>query len=231
MRGRGGKRGGGATSRGWIPGQADKLAETSRDLGLVALATQVDAPPPLFPERVLRKFVWSDPDGSEEWRVMHSEEMRQDFASSAFNLDAPAAPGALSGSRRLFAALGDVLLSDAFPLELVVAKSRAAAARSTAHGRSASARRGGEAAVEFERAAKKAARANVTAGGSVPATAGAEGEDAFAGIDADADDDEGEEDAEEEEEDEDDEDFNDYTDIHEDDDGDDGDGDGGGADY
>ena len=69
---RGGKssRGGGASSRGWMPGQTDKLAETGKELGIVNLSqAQVDRPLPLFPERQLRRFQWSDADGSELFRV------------------------------------------------------------------------------------------------------------------------------------------------------------------
>ena len=252
--GRGGR--GGSSARGWVPGAVPE------DLGIFNALQQhhADRPPPLYPERALRRFVWSDPDGSELWLVHKAEELSASLASTPFNLDAPpsraaqrdaadaAAAGVYApppaGSKRLFAHLEEsgVLHSALFPFELVVSKRRAAASRAgTAHK---------AAAAKFARAAAARKRARLYsdgagggrgggagAGAGAGAVAGAGGvEDA--GADADGGDAAGGGDGDpdgdgigsEEEEDESDEDFNDYAEAFDDGDGDDGD-DGGGGGY
>ena len=140
-------------------------------MGIVNIAhVNVDRPLPLFPERSLRRFQWSDPDGSEGWRVQKAAEITLIFRASAFFLDEATGDGVIvetpvgggagavpAGSKRLFSALGEALFSSAFPLELAVSRTRAAAARSSAAMR-LGARRGAGTA-DFERMVKKAARA------------------------------------------------------------------------
>jgi hypothetical protein len=193
-----GGRGGAKGSRGWLPGQTDRLVESSKALGIAAgsAAAAESLPPPLFPERSLRPFRWYDSDGSDLWLLQKAEELGESFSQSPYNLDAPpsaeslqqhaqartAAVAAgqpapappLAGSARLLEHLACVRHTHAFPLELVVSRKQAqrAAARG---GGGRGGHRGSGAVQHFLRAMKNA---KAVAGGAAQKPAGEGGEEA-----------------------------------------------------
>ena len=237
---RGGR--GGKGTRGWLPGQTDRLADTGKALGVFGAATTEVLPPPLFPERSLRTFRWNDPDGSATWLVEKETQLSLLFSTSPFNLDASGnqkdgfAGGTVgitnSGPSRLLSYLSYVLNTKAFPLELVTSRKRSAHVAALIRGRvvgKGGLSGDGAAVQQFLRAAKQARVSAIASasGARLPTARKGEGGEE---VEAEGEGEDGAESSDGSEESE--EDFNDYAEDHYDEnDDDEGGGGGGGDDY